>query len=75
MAKPMREMTNKEFDAYQASCIWGVLAYPGEAGEWVESIKHPTHKDALTEVEKARKAGVPADVVKMLPDGTFTTEF
>lgn len=66
-------MTNEE--ANQASCTWGVVVYPGEAGESVEATKHPTHKGALREVEKARKAGVPADVVKVLPDGTFTTEF
>jgi hypothetical protein len=74
-AKRQIEMTNAEWDAYQAACAWSVVTDPDTAHEYVEGVRHPSYKAALKQVEKARSAGIPADVAKRLPDGTITYEF
>lgn len=54
---------------------WCVVTDPGTDEEYVEATQHATRKEAQRWVDEARKAGIPADVMKRLPDGSLTTEF
>jgi hypothetical protein len=54
---------------------WCVVTDPGTDAEYVEATQHPTREEAQHWVNEARKAGIPADVMKRLTDGSLTTEF